>query len=636
MRIAFLLLAHQNPQIVKRLIDNVTAAGHCVAIHYDKNAPNSDYEFLRQAFADHPSVRFARRLRVGWGEWSIVAATLNCIEEIEAAGWNPDYVYYASGSDYPIRPASELADFLARNFGKQFIEGVPADTVRWVIGGPQEERYRYRFYFNWRTHRRLGEFLLRWQKRLRLKRPFVLGLEPYIGSQWWVLTWDAIQKIMKIGRRPEVIKFFRSTLIPDELYFQTLAYNIIPKGQIVSRPLTLYHFTDYMVPVVFCADKIDYLCRQPFFMARKLSPHRSKLFDALDQVWRGQHAVTPFADEQMGVVSDEYETTRLRNRDGAPGLPIVGKPVDGWAGGLDSVTNPFFAVLGASVAELRLAHMLLSRHEGLICHGQLLHPDVVELHSRAKSLGGLLRGDLALRKLSATHFLTDLIRGSCERQPGFLLRFGHGWHIPEVLFSVPAAKVVVIHGDLLVGFVESLAASEPLIDDPFDLAVLRRAPLGILVKKFSDYEAGLGATRERLDALVAESRAKGEPPNWSWLVEADLDLSKPPMLEIAARDCKGEGAQESAAPSAADPRATLPRDWVGLSLERWRALVAEMEACLGVVLTEGPNDPIWDIFVAELQRLQRARARAARLLAAGGLNPESTPALEPTWRQPLA
>jgi hypothetical protein len=623
MRIAFLLLAHQHPHIVKRLIDNVTAAGHAVAIHYDKNAPSSDYEFLRQAFADHPSVRFARRLRVGWGEWSIVAAALNCIDEIEAAGWNPDYVYHVSGADYPIRPASELADFLARNLGKQFIEAVPADAVRWVIGGPQEERYQYRFYFNWRRHRRLGEFLLRWQKRLRLKRRFVLGLEPYIGSQWWALTWPAIQKIMKIGRRPDVIKFFRSTLIPDELYFQTLAYNIIPKSQIVSRPLTLYHFTDYMVPVVFCADKIDYLLRQPFFMARKLSPHRSTLFDALDQVWRGERAVKPFADDQMAVVGNEYETTRLRNREGAPGLPVVGKPVDDWAGGLEQLTIPFFAVLGASVAELKLAYALLSRHEDLICHGQLLHPNAIELHSRASSVAGFPAGDLALRKLSATHFLTDLIRGSGARQPGFLLRFGHGWHVPEVLFSVPAAKIVVIHGDPLVGFVESMAASEPLIDDPFDPAVLRRAPPGVLVKKFSDYEANLCMTQERLHALVARSPAKGEPPSWSWLIEADLDLAKPPKLEIAA-------------PNAADPPATVARDWVGASLERWRALAAEMEACLGVALTEGPNDAIWAAFAAELTKLQDARVRAAGLLAAGGRDFDSTPALLPTWRQPSA
>ena len=219
MRVAFVVLAHQHPGIVKRLIENLTTAGHSVAIHYDKNASGSDYKILRQAFADCPAVRFARRVRVGRGEWSIVQATLNCIDEIEAAGWNPDYVYYASGADYPIRAASELADFLARKLGKQFIEGVPADAVRWVIGGPQEERYQYQFHFNWRRHRQLGEFLLTWQERLRLKRRFVLGLEPYIGSQWWVLTWDAIQKIMQTGRRPEVIKFFRSTLIPGRTVF---------------------------------------------------------------------------------------------------------------------------------------------------------------------------------------------------------------------------------------------------------------------------------------------------------------------------------------------------------------------------------------------------------------------------------
>ena len=273
-----------------------------------------------------------------------------------------------------------------------------------------------------------------------------------------------------------------------------------------------------MVPVVFCADKIDYLLRQPFFMARKLSPYRATLFDALDKIWRGERAGKSFSDDEMGLASNEYETIRLRNRDGAPGVPVVGKPLDGWADGLDRVPNPFFAVLGSSVAELRLAYALLSRRKGLMCHGQLLHPTVIEFHCGTKSIAGFRRDDLALRAISASHFLANVIRGSGQRQSGFLLRLGHGWHVPEVLFTVPAAKVIVIYGDPLVGFVESMTADDPLIDDPLTRPLCGARRSESWPRRSAITKRAFGKERNGFGALVAQSRPKGEPPvgrGWS-------------------------------------------------------------------------------------------------------------------------
>src|SRR5579862_5701839 len=241
-----------------------------VALHYDQKSPDEQFEYLVRNLKGSDQVRFARRVRVRWGEWSIVAARLNCLEEIQAAGWEPDYVYLASGMDYPIRPSSELVAFLERNRGKEFIESVPADGPNWVKTGPQKERYQYRFYFNWREQRYRFEVLFALQKFLGLKRNVVRGMAPYIGSQWWVLSWDTLKQVLQLAHQPDVLGFFRTTLIPDELFFQTLVRDLVPESRIVSRTLTLYQFTDYGCPVVYHADHFDFLMRQPFFMARKL------------------------------------------------------------------------------------------------------------------------------------------------------------------------------------------------------------------------------------------------------------------------------------------------------------------------------------------------------------------------------
>lgn len=604
MKITFLLLAHQQPRIVKRLIDALLWAGHTAVLHYDRKASDADFDFLREAFAGNPNVRFARRVRVGWGEWSIVAATLNCIEEIEAAGWAPDYVYYASGTDYPIRPASELAAFLERNKGREFIEGVPADRVKWVKGGPQRERYQYRFYFNWRTRSRLSRHILNFQKLFGLKRPFVLGLEPFIGSQWWVLTWGTIQEIMKLARRPEVIRFFRTTLIPDELFFQTLVYNTVDKANIVARPLTLYQFTDYWVPVVFYADHTDYLLRQPFFMARKLSANNPALHDTLDACWRGEIQPAAVDDAAIGTVTPEYEAWRLARRLKEPGLPIVGHEANGWSGGLSWFNKPHFVIHGSSALELYIAQSLLSANTDLVCHGQLLHARRIEFAGGLESYAGYAVDALPVRNLSAPNFLADVMRAEKERLPGFLLRFGDGWHIPEVLFDHPTSRVLLIHGDRLLGFLDYMANS--MMTDSIDLSTLRTFSPAFIALKFEQYQGWIANYTKLISRHLVNSKPKGEPLGFSWIGERTFDLTA------------GNRPRTAKAAELTESR------WVAATLDLWRDWLIETERTLNVKLARPADDPIWSQLEDQLKLAATARNVLSELLAKGELTRVTT------------
>ena len=121
MKLAFALLAHGRAADVARLVQALTGQGHPVALHYDVKSPAADFEHLRTLFAGNDRVSLARRVPVGWGEWSVVEATLDCLDRIADAGWEPDYVYYVSGMDYPIRSSDHLTSLLDRNAGEVFI-----------------------------------------------------------------------------------------------------------------------------------------------------------------------------------------------------------------------------------------------------------------------------------------------------------------------------------------------------------------------------------------------------------------------------------------------------------------------------------------------------------------------------------
>ena len=76
-RIAFILLCHKDPKGIIAQARRLTGSGDFVSIHFDARANPADFDMLRQALAGNKGVTFAaRRLKCGWGEWSLVAATL--------------------------------------------------------------------------------------------------------------------------------------------------------------------------------------------------------------------------------------------------------------------------------------------------------------------------------------------------------------------------------------------------------------------------------------------------------------------------------------------------------------------------------------------------------------------------------
>jgi hypothetical protein len=603
MKLSYIVLGHQHPAILVRLVSALVQAGHTVALHYDRKAPDEGFFQVRDAFAHHPSVRFAKRVKVKWGEWSIVQATLNCIEEIEQAGWEPDYVYYASGADYPIRSSDDLVAFLERNAGREFIEGVPTDKKTWVKGGPEQERYQYRFYTNWRDRHELSKKLLNFQKALGLKRKFVLGLEPHMGSQWWVLTWKTLQRVMELARRKDVQKFFHTTLIPDELFFQTLVCNLVPASRIVARPLTLYQFTDYMVPIIFCADRVEYLVRQPFFMARKLSPHRMDLYDELDKVWLGHSRTLSFENDEAAKISGEYEENRLRYRDGAPGLPVYGKPAQKWYEDLGRLDEPFFAVMGLSTVELKIAFWLLSCSKKLVCHGQIFHPRCIEFANLGGEFAGYTRDAVKLRNTSAPNFVANLVRASPGKLTGFLLRSGQGWHVPEIVFDRPNPRALLLRGDPLIGFAESLSAAEPTLSDRIDWNLVDTMPPSVLVRKWNEYLPQFRGRLERLDQLVSQGIDKKRSHNWNWLTEVDLDVTRPSRLH-------SQNVMRLRSDMAG---------WSGMTLARWRDWMVPAGKNLGVHLPNLVASETWREITTTLAGLETGRKMLISALAAGGV-----------------
>ncbi len=285
-RIAYILLCHKDPDAIIKQAERLTAAGDYMSIHFDARAPAKDFARIRAALADNPDITFARkRIKCGWGEWSLVQATLNALEAAVEKFPRATHFYMLSGDCMAIKTAEYAHRFLD-DHDADFIESFDFFASDWIKTGLKEERLIYRHFFNERKHKWPFYAALGLQRKLGLKRSIPDDIQVQIGSQWWCLRRQTVETILGfIRQRRDVVRFFRTTWIPDETFFQTLVRHLVPEQEIESRTLTFLMFSDYGMPVTFYNDHYELLLNQDFLFARKISPEATELKARLGRLY---------------------------------------------------------------------------------------------------------------------------------------------------------------------------------------------------------------------------------------------------------------------------------------------------------------------------------------------------------------
>ncbi|MCY4179721.1 MAG: glycosyl transferase, partial [Litoreibacter sp.] len=182
--IAFILLCHKDPGAIIEQAERLTAAGDYMSIHFDASSNAKDFKQIKDALADNPNVIFAKkRVRCGWGEWSLVQATLNTIEVALDAFPRASHVYLLSGDCMPIKSARYAHAVLDDN-DVDYIESFDFFTSDWIQTGMRDDRLIYRHFFNERTQTRLFYTSYEFQKSMGWRRSVPDDLQMMIGSQW--------------------------------------------------------------------------------------------------------------------------------------------------------------------------------------------------------------------------------------------------------------------------------------------------------------------------------------------------------------------------------------------------------------------------------------------------------------------
>ncbi|MFH0960459.1 MAG: beta-1,6-N-acetylglucosaminyltransferase, partial [Pseudomonadota bacterium] len=189
---------------------------------------------------------------------SMVDAELRGIEELLKISSEWEFFINLSAQDFPLKSQTHIQDFLSRNKGNDFISVANQSKLR-----PD-------------TLSRIENYCIEFANRILrtpIKRLYLRGVTPHIGSQWMILSRKFCEFVSYSPEVERFKRFYRHTFIADEGFFQTVIMNTSYKGTIVNDDKRTIDWvplgTIKLRPRDFTSKDADFLMASQGLFARK-------------------------------------------------------------------------------------------------------------------------------------------------------------------------------------------------------------------------------------------------------------------------------------------------------------------------------------------------------------------------------
>ncbi|MDR3350473.1 MAG: beta-1,6-N-acetylglucosaminyltransferase [Prevotellaceae bacterium] len=263
MSVAYLILAHAWPAMLKELVTAINKPKEMVFVHLDKKTAMPPFEKLlagRCTFIE-------QRENIAWGSFSMVQATLHLLQTALAAG-TFDYYCLLSGCDYPIKPVQAFEAHLAAHPGNEYIQ------CRNIAELPPKFKKRYTGFFLFENRsaflKRMNFGITKIQRLFYNRKPYA-NKSIFYGSQWWTLTGACVKHIMDfIAEHPDYTAYFKYTHVPDEMFFHTIIAGAAFSGKVQNDNLRCIVFDgEKSNPKIWTMADKETLLQSPAYFARK-------------------------------------------------------------------------------------------------------------------------------------------------------------------------------------------------------------------------------------------------------------------------------------------------------------------------------------------------------------------------------
>lgn len=221
MRHAYLILAHNEPEVLELLLARLDDARNDIYIHFDRKWVSPPAVSLQHAGL----IVLEHRVDVRWADVSMLQAEYALFHAVKASGKSYAYHHLISGVDLPLKSQDEIHAFFARHAGREFVGMHQAPMTYRADRGLH---YRHLFARSFR-----GSGLLFNVKRvlryLAIEAQILLGerrnkgVAFHKGGQWVSITTALLDYILV--HEQEVLQIYDATFGSDEYFIPTLVAN---------------------------------------------------------------------------------------------------------------------------------------------------------------------------------------------------------------------------------------------------------------------------------------------------------------------------------------------------------------------------------------------------------------------------
>lgn len=286
---AYLILAHNNFQILEKLIRLLDDPRNDIYIHMNKRAKS----FNPDLFVKVPKksrLIFIERRKVDWGAYSQIKAELALIKAAVQTGY--DYYHYISGVDLPLKSQDYIHEFFDCYQGREFVHFDRKENFTRYA-----DRIKYYHFLQRRPATKIGRIAFRLfhdmtigvQKLLGINRLKKQETEFWLGADWFSIT-DSLARYI-LSQEAFIDKTFRYTRIGDEIFIQTIVYNSKFREKLYNQNFD----NNYMAclrkidwrrgkPYVWKAKNFDELMNSGFLFARKFEYGHD--YEIVDQIYQ--------------------------------------------------------------------------------------------------------------------------------------------------------------------------------------------------------------------------------------------------------------------------------------------------------------------------------------------------------------
>lgn len=276
---AYLIIAHDNFQVLERLVQALDDRRHDIYIHIDKKVvelPLLSTTFSKLVFLDN-------RLDVRWGHVSQIECEYLLFEEAYLA--EEEYVRYnlISGTHYPLKSNDDIYHFLESAGSNQLL--VFMHTTDYEINF--KLNYHHFFVLNFRSANKVLErvsqkmwhICVKLQQILSMKRnPLKVDIK---ASNWISVTDEAITYFL--SQKRNVLSRFQYTFCGDEFFVPYLLRNserFIIKDE---QRLLFSDFGDGSNPRFLDINDFSYLENSDYLFARKFLDDKIEVINLLNK-----------------------------------------------------------------------------------------------------------------------------------------------------------------------------------------------------------------------------------------------------------------------------------------------------------------------------------------------------------------